>query len=72
MTKLLFCRTLGPLQFFTIDSIQFLYLGKYQEAECIIDDSFHGNVELDTVAYNTYIKSMLDSGYGIISNYFIH
>ncbi|XP_020240766.1 pentatricopeptide repeat-containing protein At5g27270 isoform X2 [Asparagus officinalis] len=36
--------------------------GKYQEAECMIDDSFHGNMELDTVAYNTFIKSMLDAG----------
>lgn len=37
----------------------------------MIDDSFHGNVELDTVAYNTFIKSMLDAGRNI-SNYFMH
>lgn len=32
------------------------------EAERIIYDSFNSNMELDTVAYNTYIKSMLEAG----------
>lgn len=63
---------LYPLEFIAINSNLFVYLGKYQEAECIIDDSFHGNMVLDTVAYNTYIKAMLDSGHGNISNYCMH
>lgn len=36
--------------------------GKFQEAENIIHCCFNGEVELDTVAYNTFIKSMLESG----------
>jgi pentatricopeptide repeat protein len=36
--------------------------GKFQEAENVIHDCFSGEVELDTVVYNTFIKSMLESG----------
>lgn len=36
--------------------------GKYHEAESIINGSFCDCVELDTVAYNTCIKSMLEAG----------
>ena len=36
--------------------------GKFQEAENIIHGCFVGEVELDTVVYNTFIKSMLESG----------
>ncbi|KAF7080755.1 hypothetical protein CFC21_084778 [Triticum aestivum] len=36
--------------------------GKFQEVENIIHGCFHGEVELDTVVYNTFIKSMLESG----------
>jgi hypothetical protein len=36
--------------------------GQYQEAESIIYGSFRDCVELDTVAYNTCIKSMLEAG----------
>lgn len=39
-----------------------LVIGKHQEAENIIHNSFQGDVELDTVAYNTYIKAMLEAG----------
>ncbi|THG09889.1 pentatricopeptide repeat-containing protein At5g27270 isoform X2 [Camellia sinensis] len=33
--------------------------GKYREAENVIHGSFRDNLELDTVAYNTFIKAML-------------
>ncbi|KAK8969819.1 Pentatricopeptide repeat-containing protein [Platanthera guangdongensis] len=36
--------------------------GMFQKAELLIYDSFSTNADLDTVAYNTYIKAMLDSG----------
>jgi hypothetical protein len=36
--------------------------GKFQEAENIIYGCFACEVELDTVVYNTFIKSMLESG----------
>lgn len=36
--------------------------GRYHEAESIIYGSFCDCVELDTVAYNTCIKSMLEAG----------
>ncbi|XP_042378129.1 pentatricopeptide repeat-containing protein At5g27270-like [Zingiber officinale] len=35
---------------------------KYQEAERIIEYNFTRDVELDTVAYNTFIKAMLEAG----------
>ncbi len=36
--------------------------GKHREAENIIRESLEGSSELDTVAYNTFIKAMLESG----------
>lgn len=35
---------------------------KFQEAENIIYRCLHDEAELDTVVYNTFIKSMLESG----------
>lgn len=37
--------------------------GKHKEAENIIHKSFEGSLELDTVAYNTFIKAMLVAGW---------
>lgn len=39
-----------------------LSAGKHQEAEDIIIESFKRSFELDTVAYNTFIKAMLEAG----------
>jgi len=36
--------------------------GKHQEAENFIHSSLKDNLELDTVAYNTFIKAMLEAG----------
>lgn len=36
--------------------------GKHQEAENIVRKSLKGSLELDTVAYNTFIKAMLEAG----------
>ncbi|XP_025813876.1 pentatricopeptide repeat-containing protein At5g27270 isoform X2 [Panicum hallii] len=36
--------------------------GKFQEVENIIHSCFRDEVQLDTVLYNTFIKSMLESG----------
>lgn len=36
--------------------------GKHREAENIICESLEGSSELDTVAYNTFIKAMLGAG----------
>lgn len=36
--------------------------GKHREAENIICESLEGCSELDTVAYNTFIKAMLGAG----------
>ncbi|KAL4566997.1 hypothetical protein LXL04_022567 [Taraxacum kok-saghyz] len=36
--------------------------GKHREAGNVINDCFLKNMELDTVAYNTFIKAMLDAG----------
>jgi len=47
---------------FLLVCLSFYGAGKFQDAECIIQDSFQSEVALDTVAYNTYIKSMLESG----------
>jgi hypothetical protein len=38
------------------------FSGKHQEAENIISRSLEENLKLDTVAYNTFIKSMLKAG----------
>lgn len=38
------------------------FAGKHQEAEFIIRKSLEGSFELDTVAYNTFIKAMLEAG----------
>uniref|UniRef100_A0ACD5XWL2 Uncharacterized protein n=1 Tax=Avena sativa TaxID=4498 RepID=A0ACD5XWL2_AVESA len=45
--------------------------GRFQEAEDVIQGCFHGEVELDTVVYNTFMKSMLESGklYSAVSIY---
>lgn len=49
--------------FFIITVLLFCWIsGKYHEAESIINGSFCDRVELDTVAYNTCIKSMLEAG----------
>ncbi|KAL6972238.1 hypothetical protein U1Q18_031926 [Sarracenia purpurea var. burkii] len=36
--------------------------GKHREAEDVIHSSFRDNMDLDTVAYNTFIKAMLEAG----------
>jgi hypothetical protein len=36
--------------------------GKHREAENIIHESLEGSSKLDTVAYNTFIKAMLEAG----------
>ncbi|XP_062119748.1 pentatricopeptide repeat-containing protein At5g27270 isoform X1 [Humulus lupulus] len=36
--------------------------GNHQEAEIVIRQSLEGHQELDTVAFNTFIKAMLDAG----------
>lgn len=36
--------------------------GNYQEAEKVIHKSLEDGLELDTVAYNTFIKAMLHAG----------
>lgn len=38
------------------------FSGKYREAENVIRDNLINNLELDTVAYNSFIKAMLDAG----------
>lgn len=38
------------------------FSGKHQEAEKIISRILEENLDLDTVAYNTFIKSMLEAG----------
>lgn len=38
------------------------FSGKHQEAENIVQRSLEENLELDTVAYNTFIKAMLEAG----------
>ena len=37
-------------------------LGMHREAEDVINRSFRDNVVLDTIAYNTFIKAMLEAG----------
>lgn len=44
--------------------------GKHREAENIIRESLEGSSELDTVAYNTFIKAMLETGINHL-NYFL-
>jgi hypothetical protein len=46
-----------------------LFPGKFQEVENIIHGCFRDEVQLDTVLYNTFIKSMLESGILIIFSY---
>lgn len=36
--------------------------GNYREAENVIRNSLEDSLKLDTVAYNTFIKAMLDAG----------
>ncbi|GKD20784.1 pentatricopeptide repeat-containing protein [Tanacetum coccineum] len=36
--------------------------GKHREARNVINDCFCKNIEVDTVAYNTFIKAILDAG----------
>lgn len=36
--------------------------GNYREAENVIRKSLEDNLELDTVAYNTFIKAAMDAG----------
>ena len=36
--------------------------GKHQEAENVIRTSFQNGLELDTVAYNTFINATLEAG----------
>jgi hypothetical protein len=43
--------------------------GKFQEVENIIHSCFQDEVQLDTVLYNTFIKSMLESGLVNIFSY---
>lgn len=38
------------------------FVGKHREAEFIIRKSLEDSFELDTVAYNTFIKAMLEAG----------
>lgn len=37
-------------------------VGKFREAEDVIHNCFRAGLELDTVAYNTFIKAMLEAG----------
>lgn len=41
------------------------FSGKYRDAENVIRDNLINNLELDTVAYNSFIKAMLDAGWHI-------
>lgn len=43
--------------------------GKYRLAENVIRDCIDNKMELDTVAYNTFIKAMLDAGYNIFPSF---
>lgn len=36
--------------------------GEHREAENVIRNTLEHHVELDTVAYNTFIKAMLEAG----------
>lgn len=45
-----------------LDVVEMQCAGRYTEAEAIIHNSLRANLELDTVAYNTFIKAMLQAG----------
>lgn len=45
-----------------LDVVGIQCAGRYAEAEDIIHNSLRANLELDTVAYNTFIKALLEAG----------
>lgn len=50
---------------YIITMLDYLYMSfaaKHSEALEIISNCFHNKVELDTVAYNTFLKAMLEAG----------
>lgn len=58
-----YCTVILPIYFTSIcTDIVMLLPEKFQEAENIIYRCLHDEAELDTVVYNTFIKSMLESG----------
>ena len=38
------------------------FAGKFREAEDVVHNSLRSDLGLDTVAYNTFIKAMLEAG----------
>lgn len=45
-----------------LEHLSWLYTAKHTHAEDVIHNSFRDHLELDTVAYNTFIKAMLEAG----------